>query len=171
MTRGWILTLGLSLCFVAISGAAFMFLAPASLPDRAREEVVEAALDTGRIMDLEHMTEADFRFLEEVLDDGSPDARISASRALVLSGDARGAPILFSRASPGEENDLLFCLAAMEILRMQRFETAARTLVLAGQSGLSADCSSEVQQRLTVLSRDQEGVEMLAGAPEPEVRR
>lgn len=171
MTRGWVLTLGLSLSFVAVSGAAFMLLAPESLPDKAKQGVVSHALDTGRVMDLEHLTEADFIFLEQVLDDGPPQARISASRALVASGDPRGAPILFSRAGQVGENDLLFCLAAMEILRMQRFETAARTLILAEQNGLSVDCSSEVQQRLAVLSRDRGGVEILAGAPEAQVRR
>ena len=171
MTRGWVLTLGLSVFFVAVSGTAFMFMAPEALPDKAKQELVPHGLDTGRIMDLEHLTEADFIFLEKVLDDESPQAQISASRALVASGDPRGAPILFSRARQAGENDLLFCLAAMEILRMQRFETAARTLILAEQNGMSVDCSSEVQQRLAVLSRDQGGVEILAGAPEAEVRR
>ena len=122
-------------------------------------------------MDLEHLTEADLRFLEEVLDEGIPEARVSASRALVASGDARGAPILFARAREGEDQDLLYCLAAMEILRMQRFETAARTLILAEQQPLSSDCRAQVAERLAVLSRDAGGVLMLAEAPEAQVRR
>lgn len=170
MTRGWILTLGLSFALVIVIGAAFAFLAPEALPDKPVEEI-EAEVDSGRVMDLEHLTEADLRFLEEVLDEGIPEARLSASRALVASGDARGAPILFARAKDGEEQDLLFCLAALEILRMQRFETAARTLILAEHGGLSSDCQNEVTQRLNVLSRDQSGVIILAEAPEPQVRR
>lgn len=170
MTRGWILTLGLSFALVIVIGAAFAFLAPEALPDKPVEEI-KAEVDSGRVMDLEHLTEADLRFLEEVLDEGIPEARLSASRALVASGDARGAPILFARAKDGEEQDLLFCLAALEILRMQRFETAARTLILAEHGGLSSDCQNEVTQRLNVLSRDQSGVIILAEAPEPQVRR
>ncbi len=164
------MTLGLSFALVIVIGAAFAFLAPEALPDKPVEEI-EAEVDSGRVMDLEHLTEADLRFLEEVLDEGIPEARLSASRALVASGDARGAPILFARAKDGEEQDLLFCLAALEILRMQRFETAARTLILAEHGGLSSDCQNEVTQRLNVLSRDQSGVIILAEAPEPQVRR
>lgn len=170
MTRGWILTLGLALSFVGVCGAAFFLLAPEALPDKP-EQTQPAQSDTGRVMDLEHMTEADLRFLEEILDGGTPEAQVSASRALVVSGDARGAPMLLTRAKDGEEQDLLFCLAAMEILRMQRYETAARTLILAESGGLSTDCQLEVSQRLSVLSRDQGGVILLAGAPEPQVRR
>lgn len=170
MTRGWVLTLALAASLIVVVGGAFSFLAPEALPDKPVEEPA-AEGDTGRVMDLEHLTEADLRFLEEVLDEGSPEARLSASRALVVAGDARGAPILFARAKVGEDQDLLFCLAAMEILRMQRFETAARTLILAEQGSLSSDCQDEVSQRLNVLARDQNGVVVLAGAPEPQVRR
>ncbi len=170
MKRGWILTASLSLGFVGISALAWALLRPEPLPDKSVAPP-EQTQDSGRVMDLEHLTEADLRFLEEVLDGGEADAQVSASRALVAAGDARGAPLLLARATPDTEQDMLFCLAGMDILRMQRFETAARILVLAKQGSLSSGCRAEVDARLGVLSRDQGGMIVLAQAPEPEVRR
>lgn len=170
MKRGWILTAALSLAFVGVSALVWALLRPEPLPDTpvARPQQTQ---DSGRVMDLEHLTEADLRFLEEILDQGEADAQVSASRALVAAGDARGAPLLLARATPETEQDMLFCLAGMDILRMQRFETAARILVLSKQGSLSSGCVNEVDSRLGVLARDQGGVITLAQAPEAEVRR
>lgn len=168
MTRPWTWTLGLAAAFVAVIALAFMLLAPEPLPDKVEPE--PEPVDSGRVMDLEHLTEADLRFLEDTLREGTPAAQISAARALVASGDARGAPMLFAKTLQAPGDDLLFCLAATEILRMQRHDTAVRTLIVAKESGVSSACATEVNQRLALLARDQRALVLLAEAPEPAVR-
>lgn len=170
--RAWIGTAVLSGGLVLVMALVFWFAAPESLPDKPTEPAPAPQEDTGRVMDLEHLSEADLRFLEGVLaDPENAEGRRSAMRALVVSGDLRGAPILFAQSNRPAGEGTQHCLAALEILRMQRFENAARVLVLARDQPLSQECRAEVDTRLALLARDHANLLMLSGAPEAEVRR
>ena len=58
-------------------------------------DLVEAT-DSDPSMDLAHLRGRDIEFLASVLREGTPEGRRSATRALLISGDARGVSVLFS---------------------------------------------------------------------------
>jgi len=125
-------------------------------------------------LDLEHPTERDWRFLEQTLREGTPEARRSAARALVVAGGMRGvAPLFAAAAEPGQDADL-FCLAALDILRMQRWEDALPALLavmLEDERPTSQACRSEVADRFAVAGgRDPARVATFAVAADPQVR-
>lgn len=125
-------------------------------------------------LDLEYPTERDWLFLEGVMKDGGPEARRSAARALVVMGRMRGVPLLFQAArEPGHDADL-FCLAALDVLRLQRSDDALPVLLqvmLDGDRPPSQQCRSEVSDRFAVAGgRDPERLASLAEHEDPSVR-
>lgn len=142
-------------------------------PEPSEEPVVEPVPDdTGPSVDLEHPSERDIAFLTEVLATGTPDGRRSAARAFAVSGDPRGVEPLFDAAVRGGEDDVLFCLAALEILRLQPAELTWRELVRALERvpPLPEGCRQEVRDRHGLI--DGSDAPALAGAEDadPTVR-
>jgi HEAT repeat protein len=134
----------------------------------------DALLEDGPRIDLEYPTERDWLFLEGIMRDGTPEARRSAAKALVIMGGMRGVPVLMDAArQPGPDADL-FCLAALDVLRLQRWEDAMPALL---EVMLDADtppgqrCRSEVSDRFAVAGgRDAERLATLAGHEDPRIR-
>jgi hypothetical protein len=125
-------------------------------------------------LDLEYPTERDWVFLEEVMREGDPGARRSAAKALVVMGRLRGVPLLFEAArEPGADADL-FCMAALDVLRLQRWEDALPALLqvmLDEQRPPSQVCRSEVSDRFAVAGgRDPERLAALAEHDDPRIR-
>jgi len=142
-------------------------------PDEVSGEEEEEGADTGRAMDLEHLSEEDLTFLQEVLDGDDEEARLSAARALVVSGHARAVGMLFSAASRPSEKADLFCLAALDVARLQKKEDTLRELLMAldQQPPLSDDCRAEVSDRFALVGgRDPSTIVALYQDPEPRVR-
>lgn len=158
-------------------------------PDRARDvggpvpddplaplggEPEEVGGDDGPRIDLEYPTERDWLFLQGVLRDGDPEARRSAAKALVVMGRMRGVPMLFEAArQPGPDADL-YCLAALDVLRLQRWEEALPALLevmLDDGDAPSQRCRSEVSDRFAVAGgRDAERLATLAEHEDAAVR-
>ena len=133
----------------------------------------EGADDEPRL-DLEHPSERDWRFLEQTVREGPPEARRSAAKALVIAGDLRGArPLLQQAAVPGADADL-YCYAALEILRLQRWEDALPVLLgalLSESAPPSPTCRAELADRFVVAGgRDPERLGALAASSDPLVR-
>lgn len=129
--------------------------------------------DTSPVMDLEHLTERDLLFLQEVLAGDDPEARLSAARALVISGHPAAIPMLFEAASrPGEDMDL-FCLAALDVARLHQQRDVLVELLLAmeHQPPLSTSCRAEVDDRFALIGgRDPATMAGLHDDPEPRLR-
>jgi HEAT repeat protein len=143
----------LGLTAALLAGAAGLAQYVITPVERGVQEQPEQVEDSGPVMDLEHLREEDLVFLEEVLATGEPKARQSAARALAVSGDARGVPLLFGATRLGDGQDALYCMAALEILRLQQAQDAWRELVLAldAQPPLPRGCRSEVQDRFALV--------------------
>jgi hypothetical protein len=127
-------------------------------PVDAPAEPVEAT-DSDRSMDLAHLRERDIEFLASVLREGTPEGRRSATRALLISGDARGVPVLFSVA---QSQDDIYCEAALEILREQTPLDAWRELARAPAVCAVEDRLAHVEAQLSeddiaALLEDQDG--------------
>jgi hypothetical protein len=125
-------------------------------------------------LDLEYPTERDWVFLEQVMREGEPSARRSAAKALVVMGRMRGVPLLFDAArEPGADADL-FCMAALDVLRLQRREDALPALLqvmLDEEQPPSHTCRSEVSDRFAVAGgRDPERLAVLADHEDPRIR-
>lgn len=134
----------------------------------------ESLLEDGPRIDLEYPTERDWLFLEGIMQDGTPEARRSAAKALVVIGGMRGVPVLMDAArQPGPDADL-YCLAALDVLRLQRWEDAMPALLgvmLDTEAPPSQRCRSEVSDRFTVAGgRDAERLAALAGHSDPRIR-
>jgi HEAT repeat protein len=139
--------------------------------DRAADQPAE---DTGPVMDLERLTKKDLDFLAKVLREGDPEARLSATRALVASDHPAGIHLLFEAAGRGGEDAILYCLGALDIARMQLREDAFYELLLAmeQQPPLPADCRAEVADRFALLgARDPAAALELAGSEHERVRQ
>lgn len=125
-------------------------------------------------IDLEYPTERDWRFLEDVMATGTPEARRSAAKALVVIGDMRGVAPLFEAARQSGPDGELYCLAALDVLRLQRWEDTLPTLLgvmLDDQSDVSQSCRSEVADRFAVSGgRDAERLAALSGHEDPRIR-
>jgi HEAT repeat protein len=156
-------------------------------PDRELPGVSEAELaglaggeptsnpDTGAgpRVDLEYPTEADWLFLERTLRDGEPDARRSAAKALVVMGRMRSSQLLFEASRRPADDADLYCLAALDVLRLQRWEDALPALleVMLDDGGVSESCRSEASDRFAVAGgRDVERLATLATHDDPAVR-
>ncbi len=141
--------------------------------EHAAPDVDEGASDEPRI-DLEYPDERDWRFLEEVMAEGTPEARRSAAKAFVIMGDMRGVGTLFDAAVQQGPDADLFCLAALDILRLQRWEDTIPTLLevmLEDQEPVSLACLSEVSDRFAVAGgRDVERMATLVDHDDPLVR-
>lgn len=109
----------------------------------------------GQVMDLNHLREADLEFLSSILIDGSPEGRISATRALVMSGDVRGVSMLFGAARRHPDESLAFCIGALEILRLSERAVATRHIILEleAEEVLPDGCRSELADRFGLLTR------------------
>ncbi|MFH1463818.1 MAG: HEAT repeat domain-containing protein [Pseudomonadota bacterium] len=128
----------------------------------------------GPRLDLEHPTERDWRFLEQTLREGTPEARRSATKAMVIAGGLRGVEPLFAAAAqPGEDADL-YCFAALDILRLQRWEDTLPALLrvmLEEANPPSQRCRSVVAGRFVAAGgRDPERLEALAASEDPRIR-
>lgn len=145
------------------------------LPDPESRPAAGEAEDTGGPMvDLDHPSERDWRFLLDVMEEGPHPARLSAAKVLVQIGDLRGVAPLFARAVEGGEDADLFCYAALEILRMQRREDSLAAMMQAlVEPGprLDLQCRSELSDRFTLVGgKDPETLVELAEHPDPGVR-
>ncbi len=146
-----LILLGLTAALLAGAGLiAQHVITPAEAPRPAPEAEPE---DSGPVMDLEHLGERDLTFLEEVLTTGELEGRQSAARALAVSGDARGVPLLFGATRLQDGQDALYCMAALEVLRLQQAQDAWRELVLAldAQPPLPRSCRGEVADRFSLV--------------------
>lgn len=126
------------------------------------------------VLDLEHPSERDWRFLFQTLDEGTPEGRRSAARALVVVGDPRGVRPLFDQARPEEEDAMFFCLAALEILRMQVRPVALSELIVAlneeGRPMLDG-CRLEVRDRFELAGgKSADALVELVTSPDARVR-
>ncbi len=125
-------------------------------------------------LDLEYPTERDWLFLQGVMRDGTPEARRSAAKALVVMGRMQGVPMLFEAARQPDADADLFCLAALDVLRMQRWDEALPALLqvmLDETAPPSQQCRSEVSDRFAVAGgRDPERLAALAEHEDPLVR-
>ncbi|HJN73659.1 MAG TPA: hypothetical protein QGF58_06960 [Myxococcota bacterium] len=108
-------------------------------------DLVEAT-DSDPSMDLAHLRGRDIEFLASVLREGTPEGRRSATRALLISGDARGVSVLFSVA--GSEDDI-YCEAALEIIREQTPLDAWRELAVAPEVCAVEDRLAVVEAQLS----------------------
>lgn len=97
-------------------------------PEPIEAPAAEAPTDSEPTMDLAHLRSSDVEFLTSVLSEGSDAGRLSAVRALVISGDLRGARPLFDAA---ETRGDVYCEAALEVLREQTPLDAWRELAIA----------------------------------------
>jgi HEAT repeat protein len=145
----------------------------------------EGALEAGSaeqeedVVDLEHPTEKDWRFLLGVLEKGTPEGRASATRVLVEVGQLRAVQPLFGASSRedalGSGLGELHCAGAMEILRFQLQEDALAEMLVAldeGSPTLSLTCRDEVSTRFRLAGgRDPAVVARLAGREDLRVRR
>jgi HEAT repeat protein len=148
---------------------------PSSLPEPEPSVAASGGqLEDGPRIDLEYPTERDWLFLEGIMLDGTPEARRSAAKALVVMGGMRGVPVLMDAArQPGPDADL-FCLAALDVLRLQRSEDAMPALLgvmLDSDTPPSQRCRSEVSDRFAVAGgRDAERLAAIAGHSDPRIR-
>ncbi len=169
--RPLVVTAILAVSVLAAGALVWRVLTPGA--EDAAEAVTEAVDTSEPHMDLERLTERDLAFLGTTLATGSPEARRSAAKALVIASRIEGAPLLFEAARAGGEDAFTFCLAALEVLRLQRADQSLRELLLALRDGgeLPEDCRVEVADRFGLVGRGQlAAVLALADAPEAEVR-
>jgi len=125
-------------------------------------------------LNLEYPTEPDWLFLERVMGGDDSNARRSAAKALVVIGRMRGVSVLLDAArGPGADADL-FCLAALDVLRLQRWDETLPALLevmLDQEHPPSQACRSEVSDRFAVAGgRDPERLSTLAGHEDPRIR-
>lgn len=137
------------------------------------EEEPTAEPGEDELLDLEHPTERDWRFLLETLAQGTPEGRRSAARALVVIGDGRAVRPLLARTGPTEDDAAFFCMAALEILRLQRQEQAVSEMITYLEGGAQRDpgCRIEVADRLALAGgKNPDVLARLVADPEPSVR-
>ncbi len=168
--RSWLFTASLGVAVLVAGGMTWKALVPLE-PD---SPVVDSEdLEDGPVMDLDYLTAGDLAFLEQTLLEGSEAAQRSAAKALLVAERLEGAPMLFEAAARGGPDALIFCLAGLEILRLQLAEDALRELLLAIRRGgsLPEGCRVELADRFGLVSRGQlQAVIALAADPDPEVR-
>lgn len=144
-------------------------------PPPPTEPEAPSADDTGEVIDFAHLRDKDIDFLEEVLREGSPEGWRSAVRALVVAEDPRGARLMLDVAADDADADraLLLCLAALDVMRLQRQEEAQRAILQALERApdLPEGCVVELRDRFAVISRGEFALEPLARAPELSARR
>ncbi len=137
------------------------------------ERTAEQPEDDSPVMDLEHLSDRDLDFLREVLEGEDERARLSATRALVISGHPEAIPMLFDAASrPGEDRDI-FCLAALEVARLHRRRDVLVALLAAAEHEppLSSSCRAEVEDRFALIGgRDPATLAGLYPDPDPRLR-
>lgn len=170
--RSWLITLLVALAMIAVAAVSQQIVLRRQGPQPAvvdRDEPTPQ--DSGPVMDLEHLEPRDLEFLGSVLHDGAPEGRLSAARALVVSGDLRGVPLLLDHAVAGDPQAMVFCVAAQEILRLQSFEDTWLMLVEAQELPLDPGCRAELTQRFSQLNATHaDELAALMGRPEPELR-
>ncbi|MCB9745654.1 MAG: hypothetical protein H6740_23960 [Alphaproteobacteria bacterium] len=161
--------------FVAAAAALSLGARSLTPTPEPRAEQAPAEEDSGEVIDFAHLRDKDIDFLEGVLREGSPEGRRSAIRALVVAEDLRGARALLDVAisEPDEDEALLLCLAALDVLRLQRQEDVQRVILetLDAQERLPQGCVLELRDRFALLNRGDADLTPLATAPEPAARR
>lgn len=138
-----------ALLVVVLAGMWNTF-APDFLPAPEAEEPLH---DSGLSLDPEHLTDKDILFLTDVLQQPGEAGRVSAARVLALSTDPRGVALLLNAHREGHDPGGVYCIAALEILRLQTWETTWRTLLLEMQRQPSVDpsCMSELSDRFALV--------------------
>ena len=124
-------------------------------------------------LDPERLTPQDLAFLEEVLAEGIPEGRISAAKVLWDSSNPLGVPLLFDAVVRHPEQADLFCMAALQIVRLQTKEAAVELLwqAMERQPPLGRECLAEVRDRFALVGgRDPTVLVVLATSPEPKLR-
>lgn len=149
-TTPYITALTVALVVVVLAGTWNTF-APDFLPDEESEEV--PADDTGRSLDPERLTDDDLAFLSGVLRQPEEPGRVSAARVLAVSKDLRGVSMLLEAHREGYDPGGAYCMAAIEILRLQTWEDSWRTLLIQMQKQPAVDsaCMNELSDRFSLL--------------------
>ena len=149
-TTPYITALTVALVVVVLAGTWNTF-APDFLPDDEPEEV--ATDDTGRSLDPERLTDEDLTFLAEVLRQPEEPGRISAARVLAVSKDLQGVAMLLDAHREGHDPGGVYCMAAIEILRLQTWEDSWRTLLIQMQKQPAVDpaCMNELSDRFRLV--------------------
>lgn len=113
-------------------------------------------------LNLEAPTDADFRFLFEILESGDQKARISAARVLKDIGDPRAVRPLFKAVRGIEAVDVFFLQCAMTILDREEISPDRRIAVLVPVwEEESAHLTDEMKDAVRLKLRD-------AGALDPD---
>ncbi len=175
---GLVAVLVTGLGVAAHSGRSLDTFWPAHSKDDLSDElsrVVDDAVDTAQpSVNLDHPSDADWEFLREVMRSGSKEAKQSAARILVEISQVAGAEILFDASTAENADADLFCLSALEILRVQqRADTIVAIWAALERSSpaLSARCRGELEDRaILVGSDDPRHVRALWRHPSEEVR-
>ena len=138
-------------------------------------EELDDALDTAQpSVNLDHPSEADWAFLAGVMATGTSESQRSASKILVEINQLPGAELLFGASAGGGVDADLFCLSALEILRVQqRVDTivAIWAALDRAEPAVSARCRGELENRgLLVGTDDPRYVRPLWSHPNEDVR-
>ena len=188
MNRWWLPVAGIGAVGVAVVGfATFAGHTVQSVlsggPERAAALVGPAEGEkepgdepdtAGPSVNLDHPSDADWRFLEGVLRDGTPEAARSAAHILVEIARLPGVEMLFDAAARGGPDADQFCLSALDILRTQERSDAIVSIWNAigrVDPALGDSCRVELEdRRLLVGADDARHVRGLWQHPEPAVR-
>ncbi len=168
--RSWYVTALLVALLVVVVAGAWNTFAPDFLPSSAPDEPGEA--DTGRSLDPMYLTEEDFDFLGQVLRQPDEPGRVSAARVLAVSGNLRGVSMLLDSHREGHDPGGAYCMGALEILRLQKWEVAWRTLLLEIEKRPPLDraCMSELNDRFRLVGGASQAP-LMVDDPDPIVRR
>lgn len=155
---------------VVVLAGVWNTFAPDFLPADPPEAEEDA--DTGPWLDPEYLSERDLAFLGEVLLQPEEPGRLSAARVLAVSGKLEAVPMLLDAHREGHDPGGVYCMAALEILRLQTWEDSWRTLLVQIEQQPSVDraCMSELNDRFRLVGGAGKAVDM-AGDPDPGVRR
>ena len=138
------------------------------------EEAADA-LDTAQpSVNLDHPSEEDWAFLAGVMATGTSEAKRSAAKILVEINQLPAAELLFGASASGGVDADLFCLSALEILRVQqRVDTIAAIWAALDRTepAVSARCRQELEDRSVLVgAEDPRYVRPLWSHPNEDVR-
>jgi hypothetical protein len=129
----------------------------ASVLSEAPEEADDAWDTAQPSVNLDHPSKADWAFLGGVMSTGTAAAKRSASQILVEINQIPGAELLFGASAAGGADSDMFCLSALEILRVQqRADTIAAIWAALDRAepAVSKRCRRELEDRSVLIGAD-----------------